>query len=79
VGMSGQSTWGTNIQTNVATISVPQSSKISNATLQQIWAQVAKEVIAELGTASVAPGTFSVTVASFGTPTPVTLTGGPVS
>lgn len=51
--------WGAAIRTAVQTVPVSTNTPIDNATLDLIWEKIAEELTDGLGTADVAPGSFS--------------------
>lgn len=75
-----RSTRAANIVSRINAIGVVAGTPVTGSQLLQVWTIVVDEHFLELESANakVNAGTYTVTVSSFGTPTPVTGQGGPL-
>lgn len=75
-----RSTRASNIASRINSIGVVAGTPVTSSQLIQVWTIVLDEHFLELESANakVNAGTYSVTVAAFGVPTPVTGQGGPL-
>lgn len=75
-----RSTRAANIVSRINAIGVVAGTPVTGGQLLQVWTIVVDEHFLELESANakVNAGTYSVTVAAFGVPTPVTGQGGPL-
>lgn len=75
-----RSTRASNIASRISALGVVAGTPVTGGQLIAVWNIVVDEHFLELESANakVNAGTYSVTVAAFGTPTPVTGQGGPL-